>query len=226
MRELYARRVRSGGTRPRVTAAALSLLVLGAFAALTSAQSTPRTTTQGTLAVHGSSSDISSSGTMPLSASVMGTFLIRNIGAGDALELLVLWRGTPGWFTKGGRSGNSGGGNGTVWQHRFYQGDFEFELTADLTKRTLTLLGQTVDLKTGNIILVDDVVAPGGGRIVRTFTVNARLDEAPTPARILPVLGRSQPLRDYLRCEAALPDPKYQAALAPLCARILAITPD
>ena len=36
----------------------------------------------------------------------------ENYADGSATTLLVLWRGTPGWFSKGGRGGGSGGGSG------------------------------------------------------------------------------------------------------------------
>ena len=38
--------------------------------------------------------------------------------------------------------------------------------------------------------------------------------------------GRSRELREYLHCEAPLPDPIYQTRLAPVCERILSETPE
>jgi hypothetical protein len=110
--------------------------------------------------------------------------------------------------------------------HWFHQGGLDFELTADLVTRTLQVPGRTVGLKSVTTILIDDADAPGRGRIARMLTVNARLDDDRTPARILPVLGRSKELREYLRCDVPLPDRSYQTALGSVCTRILAVTPE
>jgi len=162
---------------------------------------------------------------MPISSSVMTTFSIRNNSAGSIAELLVLWRGTPGWYARGGTSSSSGSGSLDVWSERFSNGGLEFELSGDFATGTVTLLGQTITLKGANVILVDDVDSAKGARIVRTLTVDGQVSEDRSPVRVLPVLGRSQELRDYLRCEVPLPDPKYQAQLASICARVLAEQP-
>ena len=71
---------------------------------------------------------------MPISAAAMATFMTSSTGADERIDLLVLWRGTPGWYAKGGRSGSSGGGRvGGAQQHRFYEGAHEFEVTLDRT---------------------------------------------------------------------------------------------
>ena len=52
----------------------------------------------------------STGGTGPVSPSVLATEMcvVDATGRGT-LELLVLWRGSPGWFRKGGASGGGGG---------------------------------------------------------------------------------------------------------------------
>jgi hypothetical protein len=158
---------------------------------------------------------------MAVSASVMASYFVRHAGAGDALELVVLWRGTPGWFATGGPSGSSGGGGGTIWRHRFRDGGHEFEIVHDVATRTAIVAGITVKLGEANVVFVDEVDSPGGPRVGGTLTVNAQLGEERGPGRVLPVLGQSQEIREYLRCGTPLPDPKWQPFLAPVCARIL-----
>ncbi len=56
----------------------------------------------------------STGGTGPVSPSVLATTMAVVDAAGrGTLELLVLWRGNPGWFMKGGGGSSSGGGGST-----------------------------------------------------------------------------------------------------------------
>ena len=152
----------------------------------------------------------------------MVTYQTLSVGEVHELELLVLWRGTPGWFAAGD-SGSSGGGGSSrgTWSHRFSEGGHTFEISGDSSARTADILGRTFDLTKGNAILIDGVDAPEGPRIVGTLLVDTRLPDGTGPNRILPLLGRSKELREYLRCDAPLPNPAMQARLAPICALIL-----
>lgn len=134
---------------------------------------------------------------MPTSASVMVTYQTRSVGDVHELELLVLWRGTPGWFARGG-SGSSGGGGsgGGAWSQRFTEGGYSFEITGDSNARTANILGKTIDLSKGNAVLIDGVDAPEGPQIVGTLLVDTRLPDGAGPNRILPLLGRSKDLRE------------------------------
>ena len=159
---------------------------------------------------------------MPTSASVMVTSRTRSVGDGQELELLILWRGTPGWWANGGKSSSGGrsGGRGT-WSHRFSDGGYAFEISGDTDARTADILGKTYDLTKGNAILIDGVDSPGGPRVVGTLALDPRLPNGGDPKQILRLLGRVKELREYLRCETPLPNPAPQARLAPLCALLL-----
>jgi hypothetical protein len=137
------------------------------------------------------------------------------------LELLVVWRGTPGWFAKGGKSGSQGSGSGSTWSHRFSDGGYSFELSGNTNARTADVLGKTYDLTKSNAILIDGVDSPDGPRIAGTLMFDPRLPNGSDPNQRLMLIGRSKELRDYLRCDTVLPDPSMQARLAPLCALIL-----
>src|SRR5688572_15207535 len=51
-----------------------------------------------------------SSSSRPVSATVISTYVAR----GGELTLLVLWRGSPGWYSGGGGNSSSGGGGGSA----------------------------------------------------------------------------------------------------------------
>ena len=159
--------------------------------------------------------------TMATSAAVMTTYAIRQRPSGEVLELLILWRGTPGWFTRGRSASSSGGLSGDNWRHRFSQGGLEFEAALDFKTRTASVQGQLVKLGKANVVLVDDVDSPRGTRVAGTLTVDASLGKESGPLRILPVLARSKEIRDYLRCDTELSVQRLQERLAPVCARIL-----
>jgi hypothetical protein len=163
-------------------------------------------------------------GTMPTSASVMVTSQTRYVGDTHELELLVLWRGTPGWWATGSSSSSGGGGaiGGGGWSHRFSQGGHTFEISGDSNAHTVDILGRTFDLTKGNAILIDGVDSPEGPRVVGTLMVDPLLPDGGDPNQILMLLGRVKELREYLRCDAPLPNPAMQARLASLCALVLA----
>lgn len=169
------------------------------------------------------------SGTMPTSASVMTTFLISKGGSTETLELIVLWRGTPGWFATQSSSGSGGrvgsGTGGGVWRERIQRGEHELEVSFTFATRTAIVQGKEVSLRDANAILVDRVDSPAGPRVVGTLKVDARLGSEPGPAAILPVLGRSREILEYLRCDVPLPDARMQERLAPICQRILSVVP-
>jgi hypothetical protein len=161
---------------------------------------------------------------MPVSASVMVTFRTLRVNDARTVELLILWRGTPGWFTANGSSGSSSSGNSTGgggWSERYARGSFSFEINGNSSTRTANVLGRTLDLTKENVVLVEGADSAKGPQIVRTLVVDAPLPDG-NPNEILKVLGRVQELRDYLRCETPLPDASLQARLAPMCALVLA----
>ena len=108
-----------------------------------------------------------STSSRPLSATVIGSYVVRN----GEITLIVLWRGSPGWFSRGG-SGSSGGGGGSSSAGRatgslwFTQGGKSFSIDFDYTAGTARLLEQEIRLPDTNVVLVDDVDGVSGARIV------------------------------------------------------------
>jgi hypothetical protein len=161
-----------------------------------------------------------SSGTMPVSAATKVTYLIGFEGSKETLELLVLWRGSPGWFAKGGRSGSSSRGGLDEWSMEDHDGGVSLTLRMNTQTRTVWVQDSSVALGAANAILVDRVDSPQGPQIVRTLTVDAALGDEIGPARILPILAQSKDLVDHLQCDSKLSDERLHERLAPLCARI------
>jgi hypothetical protein len=148
---------------------------------------------------------------------------------GSTTTLLVLWRGTPGWFTAGGRGrsgGSSGSGGGSSASSYSYQymtyGGRTFMMGFDDDKKIVKLLNQEVSLKDTNVVLVDFVDSTGGPTIVGYRWVEPG-PPAPAPVAggaadpIAGVIRRSPELYDYLRCDLRMADPLMNAMMPMIC---------
>lgn len=129
---------------------------------------------------------------------------------GDTRSLLVLWRGTPGWFVKtapgGGRS-SSGGGSGSGGWQTFAAGGLSFELQYDFDRNVVTLLNQEVSLVESNVVFVDFVDSPDGAQIVDRLWIETRSDQQPPmPDPIFAIVKSSPRLYEYVRCDVTLPN--------------------
>jgi hypothetical protein len=69
----------------------------------------------------------------------------------EALELLVLWRGSVGWFLGAGGSGASGGGPAGHPHVTITYSGLRFTLDFDSRKRIATVQGKTLDLAGDNV---------------------------------------------------------------------------
>ena len=173
-----------------------------------------------------------SSSSRPLSATVIGTYVTRN----GELTLIVLWRGSPGWFSRGG-SGSGGGGGGSSSAGRevgslwFTQGGKSFSVEFDYTGGIARLLEQEIRLPETNVVLVDDVDSASGARIVGRHWVDPKLPERPAldPGAsaadqslamiasdpILVAIRRDPALGAYLQCDVPVPVPNGLEASIP-----------
>src|SRR5262249_17787751 len=95
---------------------------------------------------------------------------------GSSTSLLVLWRGSPGWFTAGGRgassgssSGGGGGGTGSAFSYSYdymTYGARTFMMEFDDIKKIVKIVNQEISLKDTNVVLVDFVDSTTGPTIV------------------------------------------------------------
>jgi hypothetical protein len=144
-----------------------------------------------------------------------------------SLDLLVLWRGTPGWFFGGGGSAGGGGIHGGFGQwrgtHSMTYGDVT--LTMELTSQSkgfdpagtvVKVLDREIPLRDTNVILIDgaDSKTP---TIVGTRYVDPHFTGRDPVAA---VVKRTPELFEFLRCDIMLPDPNQQAMIALVCGQL------
>jgi len=169
-----------------------------------------------------------SSGSRLVSPSVVATWIVRKEAHGTSqLELLVLWRGTPGWFMRAGTEESSNGdsiqsteddrGGGTVVEQLSY-GGLRLELEFDRGKRTARVQNHDVGLESANVILVDEVDAVDGPQIAGSLHVDPSLTSE--PAEVEAIVRRSPEIYEFLRCDASVPDANTQEVIETLCARM------
>src|SRR5918993_2609518 len=109
------------------------------------------------------------SATQPISPVAVMTWVTRYGSDGaHSLDLLVVWRGSPGWFMQGNKRGSSSGGSGDTFRETIRYGDLELELTFNASKRIAEIQGTAVELRDANVLLVDHVDASGGPQVVST----------------------------------------------------------
>ena len=154
---------------------------------------------------------------------------------GSATTLLVLWRGTPGWFAKGGRGGASGGaggwsggtagGGGPYNYQSFSEGGLTFKMEFDFDKKIVKILNQEISLKATNVVLVDHVDSTTGPAIVDYRWI----DPGPPAPPIVPggvadpiagIISRSPELFEYLQCDLTLPDPVMRVFMPIVCGQM------
>jgi hypothetical protein len=147
---------------------------------------------------------------------------------GTTTTLLVLWRGTPGWFSRGGRGGGSGAGSsggfvgrGSYAYQSFSEGGLTFTLEFDHERHTAKLLNQEFSLKDTNVVLVDFVDSPGpavvGARWVEPGPPAPPAVPGAAPDPVAGVIRRSPELFDYLRCDLGMPDTAMSAMITMVC---------
>ncbi len=159
------------------------------------------------------------SATMPVSDSVVAMYAGQPVEPGmQRLQLLVLWRGEPGWFGRSGSRGGSGG-NGDFYSIRSEHGGVELQADIDFRTERITVLGQAFDLRTSNIILIDGV--GGQPRVVGTLGVQAQVQVVNQTGTsffsYLSALFEQPEIKTFLRCDqrASIPVSVSQSLCGP-----------
>ena len=130
-----------------------------------------------------------------------------------SLDLLVLWRGSPGWFFRGGVSsgGSSLRGGFGQWQntHWMTYGDLTLRLDFKSTSKdfeppttVVTVLDREISLRDTNIVLIDGTDS-GTPIIVGSQYVEPRFSGTDGVAAIV---KRTPALFEFLQCDVMLPD--------------------
>jgi hypothetical protein len=168
-----------------------------------------------------------SSGSGVVSPAVVATWIVREEPDSlPKLELLVLWRGTPGWFMSGDSQGSSLSGSnqlagedgrGLIVEQLAY-GNVRLDVEFDQRQRSARVLDQVVTLKSENVILIDDVDGAEGPTLVGSRHVDPEFPELPVQIGML--IRQSPELVEFLRCDTKVPDLNAQPMFDAICARL------
>lgn len=158
-----------------------------------------------------SQSDLVQGSTEPVSPSVVATW--TTVPGRQAIDLLVLWRGRPGWMTKKPQQ-QSGGGNRWSFSSAATYGDVNINVTFDRTSRKGTINGIAVDLKRDTIVLVDNVDTRVA--VVRTLPLVADLEDG----LIASALRASPAAVAFTNCDLKSEAVSRSAVFTKLCSRL------
>ncbi len=157
-----------------------------------------------------------------LSPTVVASWTVRKEGnASWQLQFLVLWRGSPGWFSRedsNSSSGSSSMGGDEVTVEKLSYGGIDLTLEFDGNKRIARVQDQEVPLGSDNVILVDDVDGAAGPRVQNSLAVDGQLSDETSAVET--IIRRNPELYAFLRCDAPLPDAATQSMIDAVCARM------
>lgn len=160
-------------------------------------------------------SSVSGSGVM--SPTVVGSWVAHPQASFPAavLDLLVLWRGSPAWW-KGSYHASSGGGRANAMWLRMRYGDMDFDIDLDRSTGSAKILDRPISIGDANVILMDNVDAAGGPKLVEKLKV----DPAFTDPHIETIIRRSPKLQSFMQCDIQFADQHLQEMMQLLCARM------
>jgi hypothetical protein len=159
-----------------------------------------------------------------VSATVVATFCGHYDGDALILDLLILWRGSPGWFQRswmgGGSSGSNLVGRGIAGKvsHANTYGDVTIRFDADFDAGTATVENSALVLQRVNTVMVDGV--DGERRIVTTRWTAPALPFVADGN--LALARRSREFVRDLQCEIPMPKPHpmWRVPVVTVCERM------
>lgn len=154
---------------------------------------------------------------VPVSPSVVATVANQD----GQLAMLALWRGGTKWYGSGTATSSSAGGgqNGSLGVSAQY-GSVALDLAFDPAAQRLTLHGRSTTVPKGaNVLLIDGVDQPGGGKLVKAFYLDAagaNMEIRYGLRGLAPLLSRSAEVVSFLQCDKW---PQYVGSAEP-CAEM------
>ena len=156
-----------------------------------------------------------------VSATVVSTYCGHHEKGNEVLDLVVLWRGKPGWFVGVGR-GTGGsrtfapGMGGTVSARETY-GDVILEFAADFDRRMAKLGSFEIDLSKINTVAIDDI--EGARKLSASAWTEPRLPADGDWNRAL--ARKSALIREFLQCDVPMPATARQSPpVVTVCERL------
>jgi hypothetical protein len=162
----------------------------------------------------------SGGGNTMISPTVFATWVTDRVGNGPVhLRLLVLWRGTPGWyFLAAGRIAESFDGARTHQTIEYGSIRLTLDYGAD---DAVTINGRELHLGSDNVVYVDDVDALTGARVIRTSRIPSPL---PGSEGQIGLAIRDVPeVVAYMQCDARTSDAQRQRMIENLAACIVTL---
>lgn len=153
--------------------------------------------------------------TVPVSLTAVVTVVSAD---GVHPDLLVVWRGTPGFVGRGQHS-SSGGGSARTFHSSESYGDVQLDVDFDFATRVAHVGGHRVVLGSNNVVLVDRADERGRSTVVRMLSVDGELTGTP---EISALIARSPEIVDYIQCAAKSPKPTPLGDLMDWCAPLIA----
>ena len=95
------------------------------------------------------------------------------------LTLLVVWKGSEGWHSRGGPRNSSGGGAERWFEYTVRDGGLNLKVRFDAVNRVAEMLGRKLALRDDNVILVDGVDSRSGPKVVGTLRIDPKVSTAP-----------------------------------------------
>jgi hypothetical protein len=144
-------------------------------------------------------------------ATVLATYCSHASDNEDVVDLMILWRGQPGWFQRHGAGPIGGGGshtigatNGRVSEYRMYNGvTIRYDADFDAGTVTISGLAAPIGLEKVNAVLVDGVDQSTGAHLRGTLRI------APSVTfggdHNLKVIQSSRTLVAFLQCGIPMP---------------------
>jgi hypothetical protein len=164
----------------------------------------------------------SGGGNTMISPTVFATWVTERTGNDpEQLRLLVLWRGTPGWFFSQGVAG-SGVRSGRMGARGHVTVEFGVRMTVEYgADDVVAINGREMHLGSDNVVYVDDVDGLAGARVARTSRIASKM---PGSAGQIGLAIRDVPdIVAYLQCDARASDPQRQTMIERAAACVVSL---
>ena len=141
-----------------------------------------------------------SASTVPVAPSVLATVMRSESGLG----LLVLWRGSPGWWSRSpGHDGASYSGGASVFRATLRYGSINLDLSYDTATHIVRINDEPIALRAdSNALLIDDVDSQQGPRLVSQLPLDlGGTNVDPKFGSLGPLFHRSTDIVSFLRCD-------------------------
>lgn len=168
-----------------------------------------------------SQSGSTSSATQVVSPTALATWVTEP--GRESLDLLVLWRGSPGWFLERvSERSDSSSRTESGFRSTSRYGHVELSVEFDRRRRVARINGVDVRLGNDNVILVDKVDDPESQRVARTLSIRVPMVDG----RVASVIRQSSDAVRFLRCDVQLEDTRAQGLMRKVCGEIIGRSSD